>query len=129
MLVIVFGVGIFSFFDQLKQVWNCPEIVKQNVMLNNHHEKINELFWQFARNMTDDTNKTRYYISIGDGTDKNIHEVDIRSNNEGYQMAFVYDLWAIYPVRPDPADSTRLEVDFHNPRTGEDKYIPLIPQP
>ena len=94
-----------------------------------HQKKINELFWQFARNMTDDTDPTKYFISVGDGTDKNVHEVDIRSNNEGYQMAFVYDVWGIYPVRIDPADSTRKELDFKNPATGVEKYIPLIPQP
>jgi len=93
-----------------------------------YHHKVNELNWQFARNMTDDNDKNRYLIAWGQSTNDQIKEVDVRNNNEGVEFGFVYDLWTIYPVRYDSADSTRKELDFMFPKTGEEKYLPLRKQ-
>lgn len=94
-----------------------------------YHHKVNELNWQFARNMTDDNDKNIYAISWGQGINDQVKEVDVRNNNEGVEFGFVYDLWTIYPIRHDSADSTRKELDFMYPRTGEEKYLPLRKQP
>jgi len=90
-----------------------------------HQQEHNdEMFFHFARNMTDNDNTIRYHIELDGG--QIIHEVDIRNTNEGYEMAFVYGLWRIYPVHYDAADSTRLTIKLHDYTVGEEKATLLI---
>jgi len=79
-----------------------------------------EFIFHFGRDMTDDPDKTIYYIDEGRGTNKEIYEVDIRENNEGILFGFVYDKWWIMKLRVDDADSTRMTLLWSN---GKDKRI------
>jgi len=128
-LMALFGVGFFTVLDQLRLIYNLPERVEKVEKILVHQDKVNEMNWQFGRNMTDDTDTVQYFLSYGSGTDDKIHEVDVRSNNDNYVMAFIHDLWIIYPLRVDPAERGRKVIDFMDPETGEENYIPLRPQP
>ena len=67
-------------------------------------------------------------VGVNDGSNENIHEVDVRNNNDGYWTAFVYDIWVPYPLRIDPADSTRKTILYHDITTHENKDVRLVPQ-
>jgi len=127
-LVAVFGAGIFATMDRLRDIYHSPERIEANEKQITHLQKAKQLTFQWARNMNDDIDQNDYYIDGHDGTNDHIHRVDIRTNNEGYQTGFIYDLWDMYPIRIDPADSL-LEIDFFNPETGREDYIPLKRQP
>ena len=82
--------------------------------------KADEFFFHFARNMTDDNDKTIYWVDEGRGTNDEIHEVDRRENNEEHQFGFVYDKWWVMDLNIDDADDTRMTLLW---KDGSDRRI------
>jgi hypothetical protein len=85
-----------------------------------------EMMFHFCRAMTDNDNPYRYHITTGSGRREKTYEVDVRNNNEGDIMAFVYDLWRYYPINIDIADSTRWTIKLHDYRRNETHVTELI---
>lgn len=90
--------GLLDRAEQLER-----KVATQDSMLYAHKISIKMAF-ELDRIMTDNNDTIIYYIV---DSRNNEYEVDIRNNNEGYQIAFVFGLNVSYPVRTDPADNRK----------------------
>ena len=105
-----------AYMDALEK--RVSELEKQQVI----QKKADEFSFHFGRYMTDDPDKTIYWVDAGSGREEDLLEVDIRENNEGLQFAFVYGRWWPMRLSVDDADSTRLLLAW-----PDDKRRRLVP--
>lgn len=82
-----------------------------------------EMFFHTFRYMTDNDNPHEYAVEAK-GYD--FPEVDIRNTNERLELAFIYEMWRIYPLDYDDADSLNLTVKLHDYDDHETKATKLI---
>jgi len=121
---------VFDGIEQVKGILEGPQVnreqdslIKELQQENLYLHAVNEMFFHTFRAMTDNDDKYHYVIEFGGG--RYTHDVDIRNTAEKELLAFIYDMWIIYPPSFDYADSTIMTVKLHDYKEIEGKDIKL----
>jgi hypothetical protein len=124
------GMSIGSLSSRIKAIYHAPERIEaisdtlQEVHMDVHMmQHAQEMEWELLRLMTDDDDSLLYIITVGE----NEYYVDIRATAEDVELAFVKDMYIVYPVYYSPADN-RKYIILHDIRSDENlnKYLKLV---
>ena len=110
------GLSVYKVIDGIKEKRNWHHQLDHN----------DEMTFHTLRAMTDNDDPYRYHITFGSKRNRRTVEVDVRNTSEGFRLAFVYEIWRIYPVAVDYADSTRFTIKLHDYAKDETKDTELI---